>query len=169
MGTMFSEDGGYVIWVSSALGPYWGFQQGWMKWLSGVIDNALYHVLFLDYLKSGFPILADGYPRIVAIVALTGALTYMNFRGHKQTSILMVGHNVEYSDGGYVIWVSSALGPYWGFQQRWMKWLSGVIDNALYHVLFLDYLKSEFPILADGYPRIVAIVALTGALTYRNF
>nr|GFC15142.1 probable polyamine transporter At1g31830 isoform X1 [Tanacetum cinerariifolium] len=81
MGTMFPEDGGYVIWVSSALGPYWGFQQGWMKWLSGVIDNALYPVLFLDYLKSGFPILADGYPRIVAIVALTVALTYMNFRG----------------------------------------------------------------------------------------
>ncbi|PWA73921.1 polyamine transporter PUT1 [Artemisia annua] len=81
MGTMFPEDGGYVIWVSSALGPYWGFQQGWMKWLSGVIDNALYPVLFLDYLKSGLPILADGYPRIVAIVALTVALTYMNFRG----------------------------------------------------------------------------------------
>nr|GEU86429.1 probable polyamine transporter At1g31830 isoform X2 [Tanacetum cinerariifolium] len=80
MGTMFPEDGGYVIWVSSALGPYWGFQQGWMKWLSGAMDNALYPVLFLDYLKSGFPILAHGYPRIVAIVALTVALTYMNFR-----------------------------------------------------------------------------------------
>ncbi|KAH9753651.1 putative polyamine transporter [Citrus sinensis] len=53
MGTMFPENGGYVVWVSSALGPYWGFQQGWMKWLSGVIDNALYPVLFLDYLKSG--------------------------------------------------------------------------------------------------------------------
>ncbi|KAE8694941.1 Polyamine transporter RMV1 [Hibiscus syriacus] len=42
MGTMFPENGGYVVWVSSALGSYWGFQQGWMKWLSGVIDNALY-------------------------------------------------------------------------------------------------------------------------------
>ncbi|KAL4570379.1 hypothetical protein LXL04_026031 [Taraxacum kok-saghyz] len=81
MGTMFPEDGGYVVWVSSALGPYWGFQQGWMKWLSGVIDNALYPVLFLDYLKSGIPILADGYPRVLAVLALTIALTYMNFRG----------------------------------------------------------------------------------------
>nr|GEW67662.1 amino acid permease-like protein [Tanacetum cinerariifolium] len=26
----------------AAFGPYRGFQQGWMKWLSGVIDNALY-------------------------------------------------------------------------------------------------------------------------------
>ncbi|KAI8565018.1 hypothetical protein RHMOL_Rhmol03G0228100 [Rhododendron molle] len=35
LGTMFLEDGGYVVWVSSALGEYWGFQEGWMKWLSG--------------------------------------------------------------------------------------------------------------------------------------
>ncbi|XP_058753488.1 probable polyamine transporter At1g31830 [Vicia villosa] len=45
IGTMFHENGGYVVWVSSALGPFWGFQLGWMKWLSGVIDNALYPVI----------------------------------------------------------------------------------------------------------------------------
>ncbi|KAF5782216.1 putative amino acid/polyamine transporter I [Helianthus annuus] len=66
MGTMFPEDGGYVVWVSSALGQYWGFQQDWMKWLSGIIDNVLYPFLFIDYLKSGFPALGDGYPRILA-------------------------------------------------------------------------------------------------------
>ncbi|XP_031259897.1 probable polyamine transporter At1g31830 [Pistacia vera] len=81
MGTMFPENGGYVVWVSSALGPFWGFQQGWMKWLSGVIDNALYPVLFLDYLKSAFPVLGEGFPRIVAVLFLTLVLTYMNYRG----------------------------------------------------------------------------------------
>ncbi|GFZ16642.1 amino acid permease family protein [Actinidia rufa] len=81
MGTMFPEDGGYVVWVSSALGDYWGFQQGWMKWLSGVIDNALYPVLFLDYLKSAIPALAGGVPRVGATLGLTAVLTYMNFRG----------------------------------------------------------------------------------------
>ncbi|XP_057769210.1 probable polyamine transporter At1g31830 isoform X2 [Salvia miltiorrhiza] len=81
LGTMFPENGGYVVWVSSALGPYWGFQQGWMKWLSGVIDNALYPVLFLDYLKSGIPILADGLPRVAAVLGITAALTFMNYRG----------------------------------------------------------------------------------------
>lgn len=81
MGTMFPENGGYVVWVSSALGPFWGFQQGWMKWLSGVIDNALYPVLFLDYLKSAFPILGGGLPRIIAVLVLTVILTYMNYRG----------------------------------------------------------------------------------------
>ncbi|XP_059662013.1 probable polyamine transporter At1g31830 isoform X2 [Cornus florida] len=81
MGTMFPENGGYVVWVSSALGPYWGFQQGWMKWLSGVIDNALYPVLFLDYLKSGIPAVGGGLPRVIAVLVLTAILTYMNYRG----------------------------------------------------------------------------------------
>ncbi|KAL9664397.1 hypothetical protein QQ045_019797 [Rhodiola kirilowii] len=81
MGTMFPENGGYVVWVSAALGPYWGFQQGWMKWLSGVIDNALYPVLFLDYLKSAVPALGGGLPRGLAVLALTVILTYMNYRG----------------------------------------------------------------------------------------
>ncbi|KAG6482484.1 probable polyamine transporter At1g31830 [Zingiber officinale] len=81
MGTMFPENGGYVVWVSSALGPFWGFQQGWMKWLSGVIDNALYPVLFLDYLKSGVPALEGGLPRTSAVLILTIALTYLNYRG----------------------------------------------------------------------------------------
>lgn len=81
LGTMFPENGGYVVWVSSALGPFWGFQQGWMKWLSGVIDNALYPVLFLDYLKSGVPILGGGFPRTIAVLVLTFALTYLNYRG----------------------------------------------------------------------------------------
>lgn len=81
LGTMFPENAGYVVWVSSALGPFWGFQQGWMKWLSGVIDNALYPVLFLDYLKSGIPALGDGLPRALAVFFLTVALTYVNYRG----------------------------------------------------------------------------------------
>lgn len=81
MGTMFPENGGYVVWVSSALGPFWGFQQGWMKWLSGVIDNALYPLLFLDYLKSGVPALGGGWPRVLAVIALTIFLTYLNYRG----------------------------------------------------------------------------------------
>ncbi|KAK9286255.1 hypothetical protein L1049_014642 [Liquidambar formosana] len=81
LGPMFPENGGFVVWVSTALGPYWGFQQGWMKWLSGVIDNALYPVLFLDYLKSTIPALGGGFPRVMAVLVLTLALTYMNYRG----------------------------------------------------------------------------------------
>ncbi|KFK40972.1 hypothetical protein AALP_AA2G068200 [Arabis alpina] len=81
IGTMFPENGGYVVWVTSALGPYWGFQQGWFKWLSGVIDNALYPILFLDYLKTSIPVLGSGIFSIVAVLVVTIVLTYVNYRG----------------------------------------------------------------------------------------
>ncbi|XP_078440163.1 polyamine transporter PUT1-like isoform X2 [Wolffia australiana] len=81
LGTLFPENGGYVVWVSAALGPFWGFQQGWLKWLSGVIDNALYPVLFLDYLQSSVPSVAAGAPRSVSALLLTAALTLLNYRG----------------------------------------------------------------------------------------
>eukprot|EP00249_Psilotum_nudum_P024956 c29332_g1_i3 orf=629-2104(+) len=81
LGTMFPENGGYVIWVQAAFGPFWGFQEGWWKWLSGVIDNALYPVLFLDYLKSAIPEVADGPLRLAAVLVITAFLTYLNFRG----------------------------------------------------------------------------------------
>ena len=45
----------YVAWVTAAFGPFWGFQEGWWSWLSGVTDNSVYPVLFLSYLDAVFP------------------------------------------------------------------------------------------------------------------
>ncbi|KAF9665950.1 hypothetical protein SADUNF_Sadunf16G0178400 [Salix dunnii] len=81
LATSFPENGGYVIWISSAFGPFWGFQEGFWKWFSGVIDNALYPVLFLDYLKHSFPIFNHLIARIPALLGITVSLTYLNYRG----------------------------------------------------------------------------------------
>lgn len=81
LATSFPENGGYVVWVSSAFGPFWGFQEGFWKWFSGVIDNALYPVLFLDYLKHSFPIFENTLARIPALLFITVSLTYLNYRG----------------------------------------------------------------------------------------
>ncbi|KAK4340494.1 hypothetical protein RND71_041956 [Anisodus tanguticus] len=81
LSTMFPENGGYVVWVSTTFGPYWGFQLGWVKWMSGVVDNALYPGLFLDYIKSAVPELANGLPRTIVILVLIITLTYLNYRG----------------------------------------------------------------------------------------
>ncbi|TKY71249.1 polyamine transporter [Spatholobus suberectus] len=77
LATTFPQNGGYVIWISSAFGPFWGFQGGFWKWFSGVMDNALYPVLFLDYINHSFPITA----RIPALLGITLSLTYLNYRG----------------------------------------------------------------------------------------
>ena len=52
--TMFPTNGGYSIWVKEAFGPFWGFQESWWSWGSGVVDNAIYPVLFFDVLSQLF-------------------------------------------------------------------------------------------------------------------
>ncbi|MBI3301903.1 MAG: APC family permease [Deltaproteobacteria bacterium] len=50
LATAMPEDGGYVVWVQRAFGRFWGFQEGWWSWLCSFADNALYPVMFVDYL-----------------------------------------------------------------------------------------------------------------------
>lgn len=50
LATAMPENAGYAAWVAEAFGPFWGFQEGFWSWVSGVTDNAVYPVLFLYYL-----------------------------------------------------------------------------------------------------------------------
>jgi amino acid transporter len=50
LATAMPEDGGYVVWVERAFGRFWGFLEGWLSWLCSFADNALYPVMFVDYL-----------------------------------------------------------------------------------------------------------------------
>jgi amino acid transporter len=81
LATTFPENSGFVAWVTAAFGPWWGFQEGFWKWLSGVTDNAVYPVIFLTYLQQLVPVLESGLPRMLFLVGLNLALTYMNYRG----------------------------------------------------------------------------------------
>jgi amino acid transporter len=81
LATTFPENSGFVAWVTAAFGPFWGFQEGFWKWLSGVTDNAVYPVMFLTYLQQLVPILESGWPRTFFLVGLNLALTYLNYRG----------------------------------------------------------------------------------------
>eukprot|EP00249_Psilotum_nudum_P021011 c27933_g1_i1 orf=209-1672(-) len=81
MATTYPDNGGYVVWTAAAFGPFWGFLQGWWKWVSGVINNATYPILCFDYLESMLSVLAAGTTRVLGLVAFTGILTYLNYRG----------------------------------------------------------------------------------------
>ena len=90
LATAMPEASGSVAWVEVAFGDWWAFQKGYLSWLSGVADNALYPILFLDCLLELF---ADpngvkaldfeesGTLRWMIIIALTLAGTYLNYRG----------------------------------------------------------------------------------------
>ena len=82
-----------LAWVDTAFGPFWAFQKGWLSWLSGVTDNALYPILFLDCLVG---LMAGADPDHTSVFAAEGGNpfarwsfivittllgTYLNFRG----------------------------------------------------------------------------------------
>jgi Amino acid permease len=50
LGTTFVEASGGVAWVEEAFGPGAGWISGYLGWIAGATDNAIYPVLFLDYL-----------------------------------------------------------------------------------------------------------------------
>lgn len=45
-------EGGYYAWVKRALGPFWGFLEGWWSWLNSFVDMAIYPVLFAEYFST---------------------------------------------------------------------------------------------------------------------
>ncbi|HEU5315913.1 MAG TPA: APC family permease, partial [Chloroflexota bacterium] len=52
LSSMMPVEGGFYAWVKRALGPFWGFLEGWWSWLASFVDMALYPVLFASYLVS---------------------------------------------------------------------------------------------------------------------
>jgi len=80
LSTAMPEDGGYVVWVERAFGRFWGFQEGWLSWLCSFADNALYPVMFVDYLAY---LRGDMSPaeRWLIGAALISAVTWLNIRG----------------------------------------------------------------------------------------
>eukprot|EP00882_Tetradesmus_deserticola_P016009 GHRQ01017077.1.p1 GENE.GHRQ01017077.1~~GHRQ01017077.1.p1 ORF type:complete len:485 (+),score=158.81 GHRQ01017077.1:249-1703(+) len=81
LATAFPENSGYVAWVTAAFGPFWGFQEGFWSWLSGVTDNSIYPVMFADNLRIFVPALNQGWPRMAFLVTVSLLLTYLNYRG----------------------------------------------------------------------------------------
>ncbi|KAF5207321.1 Polyamine transporter rmv1, partial [Thalictrum thalictroides] len=81
LATAYPGNGGYVIWAKQAFGPFWGFLMGSSKFLSGVINNAAYPVLCVDYLKIVFPVFTKGLVRYLGITGSTLVLTFVNYTG----------------------------------------------------------------------------------------
>ncbi|NUO79916.1 APC family permease [candidate division KSB1 bacterium] len=79
--TMLPVEGGQYRWSRMAFGDFWGFQAGWWAWMSGVVTNSLFAVLFTDYLKNWIPQVESGVPHWLTCLALIWVLHYLNLRG----------------------------------------------------------------------------------------
>lgn len=53
-------EGGFYVWVRRALGPFWGYQEGWLSLAASVFDMAIYPAIFVEYLGRFAPTLTAG-------------------------------------------------------------------------------------------------------------
>src|SRR3989337_287281 len=74
------EDGGFVVWVERAFGRFWGFQEGWWSWLCSFADNALYPVMFAEYLRFWFPRMTSVQFWLVCLTMIA-VVACLNVRG----------------------------------------------------------------------------------------
>jgi amino acid transporter len=54
-------EGGFYVWVRRAMGPFWGYQEGWLSLSASVFDMALYPAIFVLYLGKLSPALTSGW------------------------------------------------------------------------------------------------------------
>ncbi len=87
LATALPIEGGYYYWVKRALGPFWGFQEGWWSWITSWVDMAIYPVLFVEYSAYFFPELfgeeGSGLNRWLLGAIVIWVFTLINIRGAK--------------------------------------------------------------------------------------
>lgn len=94
-----------------------------------------------------------GYARSVLVLVITPLLWSL-------PTALMVSElsGAIPRDGGYYVWVTRALGPFWGFQEAWLSLAASIFDMALYPTVFILYASHLFPALQNrGIATLVAL------------
>jgi amino acid transporter len=100
LGTAIPEASAGVAWVEEAFGNQAGWIFGYLGWISGATDNAIYPVLFLDYLiEALYPkgddedegALGSHTIRVMLITITSIMLAYVNWRGLEIVGHLSVG------------------------------------------------------------------------------
>ncbi|MDT8070061.1 MAG: APC family permease [Terriglobia bacterium] len=83
-------DGGYYVWVTRALGPFWGFQEAWLSLASSVFDMALYPTVFVLYASQVFPALGTPRNGFIAGTILILFCTLLNLSGVRKVGVSAV-------------------------------------------------------------------------------
>lgn len=82
----FDRTGGPVAYTEEAFGPFVSFQTGWTYYIAKLSSSAANIAVFAAYAAAFWPVLGDGLPRALLIVAVIGAITAINIAGVKRTA-----------------------------------------------------------------------------------
>lgn len=86
LGSRFSGTGGPYLYARAALPGPAAFAVGWLLWFSQTMSTATLSNLFVTYLAGFFPILGEGWPRLLIILLLGLSLTWVALRGIQQSA-----------------------------------------------------------------------------------
>jgi amino acid transporter len=75
------HEGGFYVWVRRALGPFWGYQEGWLSLSASIFDMAIYPAIFVLYLGKLDPFLTAGWHGYAWSIAVVVACSIWNLRG----------------------------------------------------------------------------------------
>lgn len=75
------EEGGFYVWVTRGLGPFWGFQEAWLSMTASIFDMALYPALTVSYLAQLSPGLATGHRGMAWRLGIIIVCAAWNLRG----------------------------------------------------------------------------------------
>jgi len=75
------DEGGFYVWVRRALGPFWGYQEGWLSLSASIFDMAIYPAIFVTYLGKFDPALTAGWYGYGWSLAVVAACCIWNLRG----------------------------------------------------------------------------------------
>jgi amino acid transporter len=75
------DEGGFYVWVRRALGPFWGYQEGWLSLSASIFDMAIYPAIFVLYLSKLNPGLTSGWHGYAWSIAVVVVCSVWNLRG----------------------------------------------------------------------------------------
>lgn len=123
------EDGGFYIWVSRALGRFWGFQEAWLSLAASIFDMAIYPALAVAYLGQLNPAIMTGYRGLAWSLAVVAVCLAWNLRG-------------AYSVGQGSLWMLALLlTPFLGIVGLGL-WSSGLFYLAAHSVHYASLART---------------------------
>ncbi len=122
-------EGGFYIWVRRALGPFWGYQEGWLSLSASIFDMAIYPAIFVLYLGKFSPTLTADWRSYAWSLAVVVLCCVWNLRGAPAVGEDSVWLSVVLL-APFVIFV--VLGCWRGFTRHpAIQWVGDTSESAL--------------------------------------
>ncbi|MGA7858907.1 MAG: APC family permease [Terracidiphilus sp.] len=168
-------EGGFYIWVRRALGPFWGYQEGWLSLSASIFDMAIYPAIFVLYLGKFSPALTTGWHDYAWKIAVVVLCCAWNLRGAPAvgegsialSALLLTPFAVFLALG---VWRGLTLHPVvqWGHTSSEAT-LSTALLVALWNYMGWDNASTvaqEVENPQRNYPRAMIVAAMLTAVTY---